>query len=1053
MARIYVSSTFDDLKEHRAQVRLALQRSGHEDVAMERYGATDQRPVERCLEDVASCDVYLGIFAWRYGYVPEGFDKSITELEYRKAVEAGKECLIFLIDESADWPFNKIERSALDRIERLREELRARHVVDFFKDEADLRALVSQAVGNWEKRSGLKPARGPGDWEAYREAVFKAHRWVRLAVIAGAKHDRITQIPLAEVFVPQTCKPGQPLYEVPEEVLKFRRDLFEQARAAGQDEEVAAAEAAGDGGPAADLDLTFPEPVLDVLAREKTQVILGGPGSGKSTLMLYVLLGLCDPEGAGRELPPRLSQGPVPFLIELRQYVLKGAPDFLAYLAANTKERYGVAVGAEDLAGLFAGPGKALVIFDGLDEVFDPAGRSRVIEQFEAFARAYPEARIIVTSRIVGYEAAELKVAGFQHYTLLDFSVAQIRQFVPRWYRFYTWEGDERDAASLVQRIVESPRLTELAGNPLLLTMMAVIYKHQDLPEQRWKLYERCTDVLLEDWDIKRKSLDLKTVLPLDINIRAPQKAEILQRVSTYMLEHGQPGRELNAIAYQPLMRILADYLREKYGKSPGDAEAIAKGILLHLRERTYILAEVGEGIFGFVHRTFMEYFAASHILAEFNARKSDYEWLTGEVFADWWRDDWQEVLRLLVGMLSDQNSPVAEVIEYLRTKCRREPPHNLAFAAKCLAEAGTDPSDPDARSLLNELVGEVARYSEAEGEEAASFVDNSLIGLSSLGPQVGPTVESREIISQLEQKKNLRPRKLAWQLGLALRSKRERLGYALSALTNKDEAVRHGAIAALERDWPGNELVADDLLDVIRRDQYSRVCRATIEALRRSWPRDERILDAIGSRLGKKPAYTDSIWLIKFLSNNWRGNAQALQLILNLSGQVSFSWDYVAVRRAAAEVIAEDWQWDQDALALLCKVATEHPNELVRTTAIAALAAGWRESREATSVIQHAAARDPSEIVRMAAVVARAGLIPTDTFYRDVIFTLFSLRGDRNRVSFAIANGLSQERASGPEIVSLLQDRMLNDTNENIRALAMMVLKQLGGKNTAANL
>jgi hypothetical protein len=946
MVRVYVSSTFDDLKEHRAQVRHALQRMGYEDVAMERYGATDQRPVEKCLDDVAGCDVYLGIFAWRYGFIPEGYDESITELEYRKAVETGKECLIFLIEESAVWPFDKIEFDAVPRLKALREELRARHVVDFFKDEPTLAALVSQAVGNWEKRRGLRPERGPGDWEAYREAVFQAHRWVRLAVIAGAKHDRITQIPLTEVFVPQTCQPGQPPYEVPEEVLRFRRDLFEQARAAAREEEDEAEAApepeAEEEIETAPADLAFPEPVLDVLAREKTQVVLGGPGSGKSTLMLYVLLSLCGPEPAARALPPRLGAGPVPFLIELRQYVLKGAADFLSYLAANTKERYGVEVGPEDLRGLFAEPGRALVIFDGLDEVFDPSGRARAIEQFEAFARTYPEAWIIVTSRIVGYEAAELKVAGFQHYTLLDFGVAQIRQFVPRWYRFYTWEGDERDAASLVQRIAESPRLTELAGNPLLLTMMSVIYKHQDLPEQRWKLYERCTEVLLEDWDIKRKSIDLKSVLPLDINIRGPQKAEILQRVSTYMLEHGQQGRELNAIAYQPLMVILARYLQEKYNKSPGDAEAIAKGILLHLRERTYILAEVGEGIFGFVHRTFMEYFAASHILADFNARKSDYDWLKHEVFARWSRDDWQEVLRLLIGMLSDQNSPVAELIHYLRAQ-RTEPPTNLAFAAKCLAETAPDPTDPQARTLLNELVGAVALYSRSES--AASFVENALIGLSSLGPRIGPTVESSAIISQLE-KKNLNSRALAWQIGLALRSKRERLDYAVGALSDEDEAVRRGAITALERDWPGNESVANILLDVIRRDKYSRVRQAAISALHRSWPRDERILDAIESRFGQRFAYKGSIWLIDFLSKNWRGNMKALELILNIPAHVSW-FDYTYIRPVASDAISEDWLGNREAFAVIEWTARHHPDIRVRSTAEYALNRGGRALEE----------------------------------------------------------------------------------------------------------
>jgi hypothetical protein len=98
MISVYVSSTYSDLHEFREQVRLTLRRMGYEDVAMEYYSAGDQRPVEKCLQDVEDADLYLGIFAWRYGLVPEGYDKSITELEYRKAIQAGKPDLTPLRD-------------------------------------------------------------------------------------------------------------------------------------------------------------------------------------------------------------------------------------------------------------------------------------------------------------------------------------------------------------------------------------------------------------------------------------------------------------------------------------------------------------------------------------------------------------------------------------------------------------------------------------------------------------------------------------------------------------------------------------------------------------------------------------------------------------------------------------------------------------------------------------------------------------------------------------------------------------------------------------------
>ncbi|MBI2487535.1 MAG: DUF4062 domain-containing protein [Deltaproteobacteria bacterium] len=100
MAKVYVSSTYLDLQEFRSKASLVLRRMGHEDVAMEYYVAEDKHPVDKCLEDVATCDLYVGIFAWRYGWIPKKKNRkklSITAMEYRQAVKHGKQCLTFCL--------------------------------------------------------------------------------------------------------------------------------------------------------------------------------------------------------------------------------------------------------------------------------------------------------------------------------------------------------------------------------------------------------------------------------------------------------------------------------------------------------------------------------------------------------------------------------------------------------------------------------------------------------------------------------------------------------------------------------------------------------------------------------------------------------------------------------------------------------------------------------------------------------------------------------------------------------------------------------------------
>ena len=111
MSRIYISSTFEDLQDHRQRVYQQLRRMGHDVIAMEDYVAQDQRPLTNCLRDISGCDLYVGLFAWRYGYIPEDHGPprlSITEHEYRHAISEGKECLAFLLDEKFEWsPVNQ----------------------------------------------------------------------------------------------------------------------------------------------------------------------------------------------------------------------------------------------------------------------------------------------------------------------------------------------------------------------------------------------------------------------------------------------------------------------------------------------------------------------------------------------------------------------------------------------------------------------------------------------------------------------------------------------------------------------------------------------------------------------------------------------------------------------------------------------------------------------------------------------------------------------------------------------------------------------------------
>src|SRR5262245_7349045 len=96
---VMISSTARDLPEHRDEIRLGCERAGFEPRMLEHLPALDADAINVSLRMVEEADVYVGVFAYRYGYVPEGHDISITEMECDRAVKRNKPRLIFFIHE------------------------------------------------------------------------------------------------------------------------------------------------------------------------------------------------------------------------------------------------------------------------------------------------------------------------------------------------------------------------------------------------------------------------------------------------------------------------------------------------------------------------------------------------------------------------------------------------------------------------------------------------------------------------------------------------------------------------------------------------------------------------------------------------------------------------------------------------------------------------------------------------------------------------------------------------------------------------------------------
>jgi hypothetical protein len=161
MATIYLSSTSKDLDRHRAAVITALRQLGHELILVEEIGARPESFVQTFRELVSKSDIFVGLVAWRYGYVPDdpanSGRKSFIELEYDEAARAQVPRLMFLLDAKASWPAGLLDSQIGEgekgaRIAQFRERIQRDVIVSYFDKPETLAGLVAAAVSNLVSR-------------------------------------------------------------------------------------------------------------------------------------------------------------------------------------------------------------------------------------------------------------------------------------------------------------------------------------------------------------------------------------------------------------------------------------------------------------------------------------------------------------------------------------------------------------------------------------------------------------------------------------------------------------------------------------------------------------------------------------------------------------------------------------------------------------------------------------------------------------------------------------------------------------------------------------
>lgn len=413
--------------------------------------------------------------------------------------------------------------------------------------------------------------------------------------------------------------------------------------------------------------------IWDFLATVKTgsafrrMVILGAPGSGKTTLLRYIALTYATntQKKVHRQAPKLIPV--LLYLREIRQEIADKQPPLADLITQQIEQQ-------RRIEPLKSPPhwfqerlknGKCLVLLDGLDEVANIQQRQQVRDWVDEQIKQYPDTTFVLTSRLHGYESAPLN-QGVTTLEVKPFSLKQVRKFLHNWYlqtEIMSRAGENdlgvkeearTQAEDLIERILTSKALADMAVNPLLLTMIATVHRRGNvLPRKRVELYKEICQVLLE-----KRQRAKNTV----VSLTASQKQSVLQSLALALMSN-------NTREFQLSKPIFLSSIKNQLQKVT--IEMTPEAFIELIKDVCGLIIEKELGIYEFAHLSFQEYLAAVEIT------KSGREQILINNLQNSW---WHETIRLYVA----QN----DATNIIQAALKVSTVDSMALAYDCLEES-----------------------------------------------------------------------------------------------------------------------------------------------------------------------------------------------------------------------------------------------------------------------------------------------------------------------------------------------------------------------------
>jgi hypothetical protein len=365
-----------------------------------------------------------------------------------------------------------------------------------------------------------------------------------------------------------------------------------------------------------------PLQVAEAVERFDHLVLLGDPGSGKTTLQHYLAHQYAQallPRSTESQAQPGTSLFPI--LLRIADYAEQGLSQNLnlkEFLAQACIMNHCPADGLDDLLTTALIEETCLILLDGLDEVLNTEIHSRVVNQIEVFVNSYTHRphRFLITSRPTGYSTHRLGKP-FVHYHLCEMNDSQIHEFLESW--CLAVEAAQtpdlsvplREAKAhlevdgILRAVQASPGVRPLASNPLMLRIIALIRRAAGrLPRRRVELYDQAAKILLQSWHLHLTLIEDAYFVPL------------LSYLAFWMHTRKPNG----LVTEQEVHQVLHDeWIRIKGPVSEEDEPTFVQEVrtfLRRVRDRAGLLVERASQQYSFLRLSFQEYYAGRYLVS-----------------------------------------------------------------------------------------------------------------------------------------------------------------------------------------------------------------------------------------------------------------------------------------------------------------------------------------------------------------------------------------------------------------------------------------------------